>query len=305
MQDVEIKVRMKRPVALVLGLVGVALLAALIALAARGCTARTAESENAQPEDPHAGQVLVHDGAGEVWITPAEGVAISALHPEDFTADETTHWPVYTGEAYTALRGLDVADFQQDIDWSAVKDAGIDFVIIRCGYRGYEKGAMFPDSRFDEYMKGALAAGLQVGVYYFSQATTPDEAAQEALHALTLCQGYDFTLPIYWDWERLTGRDARANAVDLSELTDMAVAWCCTIERNGRTAGIYFNRQLGYYAYDWTRLADRAKWVAEPGAYPTFYYETDVWQYSFGEDVPGIGIITDMNLMFLPRENTE
>lgn len=305
MNDVEVKFRLKKPVAVALAIGVVALLTVLIVLAARGCTARTAESEAPEPEDPHAGQVLINDGAGEVWFTPAEGVPVSPLLPEDFTTDETTGWPVYSGEHYTALRGLDVSDYQMDIDWTAVKNAGIDFVILRCGYRGYEKGGMFPDGRFDNYMRGALNAGLQVGVYYFSQATTPDEAAQEALHALTLCHGYDFTLPVYWDWERLLGKDARANAVDLNDLTDMAVAWCTTIEKNGRTAGIYFNRQLGYYAYDWTRLQNCAKWVADPGACPDFYYAFDVWQYSFGENVPGISIISDMNLMFVPKETAE
>lgn len=305
MNDIEIRVRMKRSLALAIAAAALVLLILLIVLAVRGCRSGRAEAETPAETDPHAGQVLVNDGASMVWLTPAEGVAASALKPEDFTSDGSTGWPVYTGTDYIALRGLDVADFQKNIDWEAVKAAGIDFVIIRCGYRGYEKGQLYPDSRFDNYITNALRAGLKVGAYYFSQATTPDEAAQEALHALLLCQGYDLSLPIFWDFERLDGKDARANSVDLSQLTDIAEAFCSTLEKNGRTAGIYFNRQLGYYAYDWTRLKDYAKWVADPGDYPDFYYETDVWQYSFGEDVPGIDIIVDMNLMFLPAGAAE
>lgn len=299
MAQLEVKFKIHKGLAVAIAVAAVALLAVLLALAARGCQAVTAAPEVI---DPHAGQVQVNDGVGLVWITPAEGAAVSGLTAEDFTADEETGWPVYTGEEFTALRGIDVADFQKNIDWAAVKAAGIDFAIIRCGYRGYEQGTLNPDSEFAASIEGAKAAGLQVGAYYFSQATTPDEAAQEALHALTLCYGYALDLPIYWDWERLTGVDARANHVAMEDLTDIAVAFCTTIEKNGYEAGIYFNRQLGYYAYDWTRLADYEAWVADYNSYPDFYYRTDVWQYSPGAEVPGVDIITDMNLRFVPKE---
>lgn len=302
MAQLEVRFKIHKGLAAVIAVAAVGLLAVLVALAARGCRASEPAPEAA---DPHAGMVQVNDGAGLVWITPAEGAAVSTLAAEDFTADEATGWPVYVGEAFTALRGIDVADFQKNIDWAAVKAAGIDFAIIRCGYRGYEQGTLNPDSEFAASIEGAKAAGLQVGAYYFSQATTPDEAAQEALHALTLCYGYDLDLPIYWDWEVLSGVDARANRVAWGDLTDMAVAFCSTVENNGCEAGIYFNRQLGYYAYDWARLTDYEAWVADYNSYPDFYYRADVWQYSPGAEVPGVDIITDMNLLFVPREDAE
>ena len=254
-----------------------------------------------EPEivDPHAGQVLINDGANEVWITPAEGIGVSPLTDADFR--ELDGLPCYVGHDYTALQGIDVSEFQAPIQWDAVKASGIDFAIIRCGGRKYGDGELFVDEAFTENINGAKNAGLQTGAYFFSQAITPDEAAEEAKLALNTLQGCDISLPVFFDWERPSDETARTKTIELSALTEIAAAFCDTIRKGGYTPGIYFNRQLGYYAYDWSELSDCARWCADLNAWPDFYYSVDFWQYSFDGEVDGIGIQTDRNLMFVKK----
>ena len=294
MQNVCVKKRKRRRLPHHAVAAGLAVLLLFLLLSARHDEA--ALPQKADPGEP----VQVHDGANDVWITPAKGVAVSPLRPENFSED-SNGWPVYRGRDFIALRGIDISEYQSDIDWTQVRRAGIDFVIIRCGYRGYEKGTLCPDSAFAAHAAGAYEAGLQVGAYFFSQAVTPEEAAEEADYTLTLIRDCHVNLPVMIDWERVSADTARTNAVDITDLTDIAQAFCETIEKGGYDAGIYFNRQLGYYAYDWSRLQDYAMWVADYNAWPDFYYTPDFWQYSAGSQVPGISIQTDMNLWLLPR----
>ena len=260
------------------------------------CRKEAPESENI---DPNTGQVRISDGANEVWISPIEGVEAAGLTAEDFRTLDGL--PCYIGSDYTALQGIDISEYQSPVDWAAVKADGIDFVIIRCGWRGYASGLVADDVAFAENIRGALKAGLQVGVYFFSQAVTPGEAKDEADTAVKLLRGYDIQLPVFFDWERPGDALARTQAVELSDLTEIARAFCDTIEKGGYVPGLYFNRQLGYYAYDWSQFTDCAKWVSDPNAWPDFYYQFDFWQYSFDGAVNGISIQTDRDLMLIKK----
>ena len=147
-------------------------LSALLLCSLTGCSVR----------DLHIGQVEVNTGVTTAWITPAKGVDKFAIAAGDFSVrDDGT--VTYTGTAYRALQGIDVSTFQQEIDWQAVADSGIDFAFIRAGYRGYGKGGIVEDDRFRQNVAGARAAGLRVGLYFFSQAITPEEEAEEAILA--------------------------------------------------------------------------------------------------------------------------
>ncbi len=254
------------------------------------------------PADPHAGQVQVNDGAAMVWLTPEEGVEVSPLTKANFMVQTRPH---YMGSEYTALRGIDASDYQGHIDWQKVKASGMDFVILRCAWRGYgQAGTLHVDDSFYTYVQGARDAGLEVGVYIFSQAVTPEEAAEEADHVLEIIEGLEISLPVFWDWERIhNGDTARTDAVDKSELTDMAKAFCDTIREGGHTPGIYFNRQLGYYAYRWAELPNIVRWVADYNDYPDFYYFCNFWQYTDSGTVEGIDAPVDENMLFVLNKN--
>ena len=282
-----------------------ALLTAVV-LSLRGGSARQ------EPEaDPHAGQVYINDGFNMVWMTPHEGIPASGLAQEDFRRDTNDDGSDgvrvrYLGAEYATRWGVDVSNHQGTIDWAALKRQGIDFAYLRLGLRGYgEKGSLYPDRSFDSYYSGARAAGIEVGVYFFSQAATVQEAAQEALYALQLLDGRDLDLPVYYDWEPVQQEDSRTLHNNEFLLTSQARTFCALIEQGGYEAGVYMNRQQGYYRYDLSRLSDYALWVADYNAYPDFYYRFDMWQYSANGQVDGFDIQVDQNLLFLPKNAVE
>ena len=252
--------------------------------------------------DPHAGQVYVFDGYDWIWMTPMEGVPVNAMQEEDFSWSGTV--PSYLRGNYEVLRGVDVSEHQMDIDWQRVAASGVDFAFIRVGRRGYSEGGLFEDAYFRRNMEGAKAAGLKVGVYFFSQAVNTAEAVEEANMVLRLVQPYTLDLPVIFDWEKIyDDLTARTTGLDTATLSDCTVAFCETVRSAGYTAGIYFNRNTGYYGFDLTRMGDYTFWFALPeSAFPNFYYRVDLWQYSFSETVPGIQTPCDMSLMFVPKE---
>ena len=254
---------------------------------------------NKEETDPHEGQVYIYDGFDWVWMTPLEGVPASTFTAEMFTGAGSEI--KYLGSDYEVLRGIDVSEHQLDIDWSSVAQSGVDYAYIRVGRRGYTEGGLFEDPYFKANVQGAQNAGLKVGVYMFSQAITVQEAIEEARFVLERIGAYNITLPVVFDWEKIHEADARTADITMEGRTDCAVAFCETVKNAGYTPCVFFNRNLGYYGYDLTRLTDYMFWFALPeSGFPNFYYAADMWQYSFTETVPGINVETDMNLWFIP-----
>lgn len=248
--------------------------------------------------DPHAGEIYVNDGANMVWLTPHENFAVSPLRRWQFVT--LNGKPHYLGGDFTTRRGIDLSVFQKNVDWNRAAADGVEFAIIRLGYRGYGKGALQPDELFTSHLDGAHAAGIDTGAYFFSQALTAEEGREEARYVLEQLDGRDLEMPIYFDWEPIAAEDSRTNGYDYAHLTDSAAAFCQTIEEAGYRAGVYINRQQGYYHYDLSRLADYSLWVADYNSYPDFYYRFDMWQYTASGQLDGIDIQVDMNLLFVP-----
>ena len=257
-------------------------------------------SEEPEEIDPHAGQVLINDGFNDVWITPYEDVEVNDLKKEDF--DKAGDTIVYTGEDYDTILGIDVSEWQGEIDWKRVAESGIQFAYIRTGCRGYTQGSLMDDARYRYNIREAMNNNIQVGVYFFSQAVNVGEAIDEAKYLLKQIKNFDISLPIMYDWEKLEDvPDARTNDLDPSIIGDCGVAFCETVKAAGYDAGVYFNRQLGYYSFDLSRLKDFKFWLAVPGDFPDFYYAGNIWQYTHEGTVPGINGEVDMNLMFIKR----
>lgn len=168
---------------------------------------------------------------------------------------------------------MDVSEHQEKIDWAAVRAAGVDFAILRIGYRGYTEGSLREDSWFAENYAAARAAGVQVGVYFFSQATTLEEAREEADYTLELLDGRTLELPVFYDWETVAG-STRIPSPD--GLPADAVRSCLLPDGGGRpgyTAGVYFNQTYGYTYFDLSYLQDYVLWLAGVRAQtPEFLY---------------------------------
>ena len=272
----------------------IVILAALVAALVIGLLSKK------EPEDPHKGQVYIYDGFDWIWMTPLEGVPANELTEEFFSSSSGRI--EYIGSDYDVLRGVDVSEHQLDIDWKQVAASGVDYAYIRVGWRGYTEGGLFEDVYFERNIQGALDAGLHVGVYMFSQAVTVQEAIEEADFVLERIGKYNVTLPVVFDWEKIEAAEARSHGLTMELRTDCARAFCETVKSAGYVPCVYFNRNLGYYGYDLTRLTDYEFWFSLPeSGFPNFYYACDMWQYSFTETVPGIAEPTDMNLWFIAK----
>ena len=194
--------------------------------------------------------------------------------------------------------GVDVSSHQQDIDWELVAANGVEFAMIRVGYRGYTEGEIQPDDYFTQNIEGALAAGLDVGVYFFSQALDEKEAIDEANFVLESIKDYPLSYPVIFDWEDIQA-DARTDGMDSVQLTKNALAFCSAIEKAGYRAGVYFNQRFGYEEFDLESLQDYVFWLAEYNETPSFSYHFQLWQYCNDGRVDGIQTDVDLNLAFL------
>lgn len=237
---------------------------------------------------------------GETAIPAYEGVPVCTYKDENFITDEKGYMYYYQEDELCSYVGVDVSDFNGYIDWQAVKDSGVDFAMLRIGGRGYgEEGNMYDDTYFRDNLRRAKQAGLMVGAYFFSQAISAEEAAQEAEYTLSLLRGASLDYPLAFDWE-IIGEDdgARTDNISPDTLTACARAFCDKIKEAGYTPALYTGSQLAYYKYDLSQLSDVDIWYAFYNDTPDFYYNYTIWQYSCTGRVEGIEGNVDLNICF-------
>lgn len=194
------------------------------------------------------------------------------------------------------FKGVDVSKYQGNINWNQVKASGVEFAIIRVGYRGYGSGALVEDPTFRQNIRGATAAGLKVGLYFYSQAVNEAEAVEEASMVLRLCSGYNISYPIYFDTEKVAGDTGRADYIGRSQRTANAVAFCETIRNAGYRAGVYSYASWFYNELNIANISQYSIWIAQYRDNLTFNYNYDIWQYTSSGQVPGIPNRVDMNV---------
>ncbi len=192
--------------------------------------------------------------------------------------------------------GIDVSKWNGTIDWNAVKNSGINYVIIRCGYRGSSQGTLIEDPKFTANIKGATAAGLKVGVYFFTQAIDEREAVEEASMVLEQVKNYKISYPIFLDVEASGGR---GDAISKETRTAVCKAFCATIQNAGYNAGIYANKNWLETKLDPGALSAYKIWLAQYAAAPTYKGRYDLWQYRSTGSVSGISGNVDLNLSYL------
>ena len=199
--------------------------------------------------------------------------------------------------AGSGTMGIDVSKWNGSIDWNAVKNSGVSYVIIRCGYRGSSTGALIEDPLFRSNIKGAKAAGLKVGVYFFSQAVNEVEAVEEASMAVNLCSGYGLNYPIFLDVESSGGR---GDGVSRETRTAVCKAFCATVQNSGYSAGVYANKTWFNEKINTGSLTGYKIWLAQYASAPTYSATRyDMWQYSSKGRVSGISGNVDMNISYM------
>lgn len=196
------------------------------------------------------------------------------------------------------VMGIDVSKWNGNIDWEAVKNSGVSYVIIRCGYRGSSQGALIEDPKFEQNIKGATNAGLKVGVYFFTQAIDVVEAVYEASFVLEQVENYRISYPIFLDVEASGGR---ADSIDKATRTAVCKAFCETIEDadKGYTVGIYANKTWLTNKINTSELEGYKIWLAQYAATPTYSGRYDMWQYTESGKISGISGNVDLNISYL------
>jgi GH25 family lysozyme M1 (1,4-beta-N-acetylmuramidase) len=230
---------------------------------------------------------------GYTYYYTADGKAVTGSQiiqgmRYEFNSDGKLH----TGNG---VMGIDVSKWNGNIDWNKVKNAGVNYVIIRVGYRGSSQGALIDDSRFAANIKGATAAGLKVGVYFFSQAVDEVEAVYEASMVLDRISGYKISLPVFIDVEASGGR---GDSIDKATRTAVCKAFCATIASKGYTAGVYSNKTWLTSKIDVSQLSGYKIWLAQYATEVDYSGRYDMWQYTAKGTINGISGNVDLNLYY-------
>ena len=225
---------------------------------------------------------------GDMTI-PYYDIRTSNYNPEDF--EEKNGVVTYAGDSFV---GINVSQKVGEIDWNAVAESGVEFAMIRVGYRGNDKGRISLDSNFEANITGAAEAGLPVGVYFYSKAVTDTEAEEEANFVLEQIRPYQMTYPvaIFWEYDRKDSgevdeksRTVRCNG---DQVTGFIQTFLKKIKTVGYKTAFYADKKMGYESLDLSRLTDHDMWYAEYQPAPSFYYDYKMWQYTKDGEVPGI-----------------
>ena len=253
------------------------------------------------------GQTLSYGGQ---QIPIYEGREKSRLYDGDFYWNEDRL--AYIGSDFDTRFGIDVSAYQnrasenQTIDWEAVKADGVDFAMVRIGLRGYSTGGISADAFYAQNIEGAMAAGIETGVYFFAQAITVEEAIEEADFVISLLRDHEINGPVAYDWE-MHDSTYRVYGTTPEMATACAIAFCQRIAEAGYTPMIYAGQYVSYIKYDQGAIAPYLCWYPEykttssEKLYPSFYYQMDYWQFSSSCTVDGIGGRVDGNIQFIPR----
>lgn len=267
----------------------------------------TRESGPEEPSEPSRiipeGMRLVNDIYNGEIIVPDFEIPENTYDHSGFT-DGGDGFRRYEGAAV----GIDVSEFQGEIDWYAVKAAGVEFAIIRAGYRGMTQGLLAEDSRFEANMQGSSSADMKRGVYFFSQAVTEKEAEAEADFVVDLLAGTKLEYPVVFDWEQpnptedMPQNTLRAYDCTGETVTKCAAAFCKRIQEAGYIPCVYFNKNQAYSFYDLEALKDFDFWYAEYNELPSICYNFRTWQYSESGSIPGIGVSVDLDICMNPYQ---
>lgn len=245
-------------------------------------------------------EMIVYSGGKYNFVPINRSLKQSTLDAANLNILENGEYQYLQEGQVISHKGIDVSRHQGVIDWNLVAQDGVEFAFIRVGYRGYGTGKMMEDDQFEANIQGAIAAGIKVGVYYYSQAITREEVLEEAAFVLEKIGPYKIDCPVVFDVEKVSGEPGRMNDISVDDRTEFARLFCETIEAQGYKPMIYHNTEMGAMMIRPELLEEYDKWFA---AYSdTFYYpyEYKVWQYSQSGRVQGINGAVDLNISFAP-----
>lgn len=208
----------------------------------------------------------------------------------------------YHDNRYSIRKGIDVSRHNGKINWKKVKKSGITFAFLRVGYRGYGNGGLYLDEQFQRNIKQAKRAGIDVGVYLFSQAINTKEAREEADLVIHALRGRRLELPVVYDPERIWNTRARTDGVSGEQFTQNTITFCKRIEKAGYQAMIYSNMYWEAFRFDLVKLSEYPVWYADYKKKPQTPYHFSFWQYTANGRVNGISGRVDLNIQFIRKK---
>lgn len=222
-------------------------------------------------------------------------------HEYDFTklVCQSNLMKYYEDGRQVSFVGADISKYQDYVDFVKLKKAGVDFVMLRVGARGYGSGQIVLDDYFLDNIKRASDAGLQIGVYFFSQAITEEEAIEEANLVLANISEYKVTYPVAFDMEHIENDTARIDALSKSEKTKITKAFLDTIKNAGYKALLYGDKEWLLKEIDLSKLTACDVWLSQMEDVPDYPYKFTMWQYTTDATIDGIAGYADLNISFI------
>lgn len=246
----------------------------------------------------HPDQVVYIYGSKYEFYPVLDELRKNTISNDDLIKDEETSRITYQVEDEVKSHiCIDVSSFQKEVNWDKVKADGVEYVMIRCAFRGYESGKIVDDSMFESHIKGATKAGLKVGVYFFTEALTPEEAVEEAEYALDLIAPYKISLPVAIDVEEVSGK-ARTDVLTVDEVSENCAAFMNRIVEAGYDTMIYSNAKFFIKKLNVKTIEGYDKWLALYNDEVYFPYDFVMWQYASDAKVDGIKGNVDINISF-------
>ena len=244
--------------------------------------------------------IVVAAGGKYHFVPVNRELKMNSLDPINLNVLDNGEFQYLTDGKVTSYKGIDVSSHQGVIDWNLVAQDGVEFAFIRVGFRGYgSEGKLVVDEMFHTNIQQAKEAGVKVGVYMFSQATTEAELDEEVQLVLDNIASYQLDCPVVYDVEMISG-NGRMNNLTTEERTNLTLRFCEKIAQAGYRPMIYHNTEMAAIRIDYAALEAYDKWYAAYNRRMFFPYEFKVWQYSDKGSVQGIKTNVDMNISFAP-----
>lgn len=259
---------------------------------------KQAEEEKKDPAKDGKHTLLTYEDGTEEWVLTSPYLEKNTYDFTNLTmkADKMAY---YEDGKQTSLLGVDLSKYNKEVDFEALKEAGMDFAMIRLGARGYGSGQILLDEKFTDYMSRAAGAGLDTGVYFFSQAVSAQEAVEEANFVIQNLAAYHITWPIAFDMEYVENDTARIEALSREEKTTVAKAFLDTVKAAGYKPMLYGNKAWLIKELDLTKLTGYDIWLSEQTDVPDYPYQFQMWQYTLDGDVRGVDGDVNLNISFV------
>lgn len=260
------------------------------------------KDEVTDAETNHVNQTMIKKSDGtEEWVTISPYITKNKYNFEGLVY-ETPIMKYYENSKNISYMGVDISKENGTVDFNKLKKAGVQFVMIKVGARGYGSGQITLDDHFTEFMEGATKAGLNIGVYFFSQAITKEEALEEANLVYESIKNYKITYPIAFYMEKITGDISRVDSLTKEEKSSIALEFLQALKNVGYKGIIYGNKEWLIQKINLSTVGSFDVWLSQVGDVPDYPYKFSMWQYTQSGKIDGINGDASLDICFINYE---